>query len=261
MRGMLDPAKAVLDATEQLSDTDSISLSEAQKSTIRALRAKLEASKKSVETAVQAVRADIANQVRIGSIDRAKVQADESALTNALHYRMTQEADTLDELHATLDRQSRSDVVSAARAERKTGVAEPQGNAEAQGSWESQKNESANDRQKRELGRLTTELDLDAAQQQQVASILASRPAPSHAWQQRHERVDALLNAFQRNTFDAKTALETAWTSPAATVHENVQRRVAFLQKLLPVLHPDQRDKLASMIEREHMDEEPPGWR
>lgn len=240
-----DPACALLDATQELSDTDAISLNDSQKAMLHGQREKLEASKRSIETAVRGLRTDLANQVRLGAIDRAKVQADESAVVNAFRYHGQEEADVLETLHASLAPTDRSDIVAAARAER-PGMAERQPN---QGPWQGQ---SASERQKEHVDRLTRDLDLDAQQQQQVSSIFNSQPPPEN-WREEHaQRVDALLDAFQSDTFDARTAVPLASSSVPEKVHERVERRVRFLSQLLPILRPDQREKLASMIESDH---------
>jgi hypothetical protein len=99
------------------------------------------------------------------------------------------------------------------------------------------------------LDRLTRDLALDADQQRRVAALLAAQPAAERAFHAgARQRFDAALNAFPTETFDARITVQTT-ASPLAMVREHVRRKVAFLAELLPMLRPDQRDKLASTIE------------
>lgn len=239
-----DPGKAVIDAAMELSDADAISLTDAQRATLYTQREKLEASRKAIGTAFRTLRADLANEVRVGVIDTAKMQADEAAVVNALRFHDLQEADTLNALHAALDPTQRSDVVAAVRAERPGGMAEPQ----APGGQTA----SRGDKQEEHLDRLTRDLSLDPSQRQQVAAILQAQPAPSGMRGAKAQRTDALLNAFESDTFDAATAIESA-PSPTSTVYDRIQRRINFVSQLLPILRPDQRDRLASRIESNPM--------
>jgi len=96
-----DPTNALLQATTELKLTD------AQKSTIHALEEQLESNEKDTGAAFEALRADLAAQVRAGTMDKAKVQADESAALSALQAHIAKEADTLNGLHAALDSSQR----------------------------------------------------------------------------------------------------------------------------------------------------------
>ena len=109
--------------------------------------------------------------------------------------------------------------------------------------------ESASDRQREHLDRLTRDLDLDSTQQQQVAAILAAQPAPAESREENAQHADALFQAFESDAFDGATAIETASPSPIATVYDHVQRKVEVISQMLPILRPGQRETLASLIE------------
>jgi hypothetical protein len=241
-----DPTNALLQAT------DGLQLTDAQKATIHSLEEQLEANEKDTGAAFKALRSDLAAQVRAGAIDQAKVQADEGAAATALQAHIAKEADTINGLHAALDPSQRKAAVAAVRA-RQSGRAEAQPGARNAASSE--------DIAKRRLAHLTRELGLDdAQQQQQVASLLAAQPAPKEPrMEERQHRMDVLLTAFEADTFDAKTAVPAPAVSPADTIREGTDREVAFLSKLLPILKPDQRDKLATSMEtrgmRDHDDD------
>jgi Spy/CpxP family protein refolding chaperone len=219
-----------------LEATRGLALSETQKNTLRPFEQRLLASNKSIGAAFNTVRQDLAAQVRAGAIDRTQVQADESVMTSALQAHVAEEADTLNALHATLDPSQRTAVVAAVRAE-------PPGQTEKQAPMTSEDSPSR-------LERLTRELDLDATQRQQVGTLLGAQP-PATPYQRegRREQLDALLTAFESDSFDARTVLQASPPSPAAMVHDRIQRKAAFLSQLLPILRPDQRSKLAASIE------------
>jgi len=141
-----DPTNALLQAANDLKLTD------AQKSTIHALEEQLESNEKDTGAAFKALRADLAAQVRAGAIDKAKVQAAESAALNALQVHIAKEADTLNGLHAALDSSQRKAAVAAVRS-RASG--EPQPGVEPSSA------PSAEDAAKRRLEHMTRELGLD----------------------------------------------------------------------------------------------------
>jgi hypothetical protein len=225
-----DPARALVDAAHGLALTDS------QKSTLSTLDLKLGASKKAIGQSFQTLHMDLANQVRMGTIDTAKLQPDESVVVSALQTHMTQAADVLDQLHAALEAPQRAAAVAAVRAE-SSGRTEAQAGA-------SNMNDSSR------LERLTSELGLDAEQQRQVAAWLSASPAPAGQSPEGHgQRLEAVLTAFGGDSFDAKTTLQSASAPPAAMIRQHIERKTAFLSQLVPILRPDQREKLASEIE------------
>ena len=104
---------------------------------------------------------------------------------------------------------------------------------------------------KRKLDRMTSDLALDADQRQQVAKWLSEQSGSMRPmYEERRKRRDALFSAFESSTFNA-TAL--APPNLGAEVRTHIDQHVAFLSKLLPILRPDQREKLASMIETRRM--------
>jgi hypothetical protein len=223
-------------ATALLQSADQPSLSGPQRATVHALRQQLYDGWQGIDAAVRAMRAHLAAQVRTGALDPAQVQADESLVVNALEKYRGREIFALNGLHAVLRPEQRVAVAARVRAER-PGRAEAQARPEPEGTAA-------------RLDRMTRDLALDAEQQQRVAGLLAEQPAagPRHPAEFRG-MVDTVLNAFPASTFDASSVLPAA-PSPVAMVHEHVQRHVAFLAQLLPLLRPDQREKLASSIEK-----------
>jgi hypothetical protein len=226
---------------------DQLSLRGNRSATVLALEQQLHDSWRNVDAAFRAMRDHLAAQVRTGAIDSAQVQADENLVANAVAAHRAQETFALNSLHALLDPAQRVAIATAVRAEQP-------GRAEEQARPELEEGTTAR------LDRLTRDLALDADQQRRVAALLSAQPTEEHAYYHAdaRRRFDAALNAFPTETFDARTTVQ-ATASPAAMVHEHVQRKVAFLAELLPILRPDQRDKLASSIEMRDQQRRPGG--
>ena len=69
-------------------------------------------------------------------------------------------------------------------------------------------------------------------------------------WDERQNRMDALLTAFQEGSFDAKTlAKPMQGKAPNDFVHQQVM----FVSQLLPILKGDQREKLAMSMDKPWM--------
>jgi len=234
-----DPAGALLWAADQMQ------LPEMQRTNIRALEDQLVASRKQTLDAFEGIHADLAAQIRAGSMNPTKIQSDEGAAVSAVQSHMSKEADILNSLHGALDGTQRRAAVAAVRARMS-------GRTEAQGGTPAGEQMSEQDMANKKLEHLTRQLDLDATQQQQVATMLASQQKPqgmTTMMEERQRRMDAIMTGFESDSFDARTLMP-----PAAAISDMVQmttnRHVGFMQKLVPILRPEQREKLAMMIER-----------
>jgi Spy/CpxP family protein refolding chaperone len=235
-----DPANALLRAA------DGLELTGAQKATVHSLEEQLEANERDTRAAFMAFRSDLAAQVRSGTIDQTKLQADEGTASTAVQTHVAREADTMNGLHAALDPSQRKAAVEAVRAGQ-PGRTEMQRGTGTGAS-------AAEEMGKKRLERMTRELGLDTAQQHQVAALIAAQPTPQgHPMEERRRRMDALLTAFEADTFDARTAAPAPPMSPAEMVREGTDRQVAFLSQLMPILRPDQREKLATAMESRGM--------
>jgi Spy/CpxP family protein refolding chaperone len=213
-------------------------ITDPQRAKLSTLEGDLETTGQTIASSFQMLRMDLAEQVRRGAIDTAKVQADESAATSAIQAHVNREIDALDALHAMLDPTGRGDLVMRARSQ-KAGQA-------GEAAHEGKTGESLSDR----LNRLTRELDLDPDQRSRVSAMLASEPGANmpHVTEGR-QRLDAILDAFPSDSFDARPILEPAASTVPVMVREHVDHKVAFLTQLVPILRQDQRDKLASHLE------------
>jgi Spy/CpxP family protein refolding chaperone len=240
-----DPAGALLWAADQMQ------LPEMQRTSIRGLEDQLVASRKQTMNAFEGIHADLAAQIRAGSMNPTKIQSDEGAAVSAVQSHMSKEADILNGLHGVLDGTQRRAAVAAVRA-RMSGRTEAQAGTAAQGGTSGGETMSDQDMANKKLEHLTRKLDLDANQQQQVGAIIAQEQRPegmSTMMEERQRRMDAILAGFESDSFDARTLMP-----PASAIGDMVQmttnRHVDFLTKIVPILRPEQREKLAMTIER-----------
>ncbi len=232
-------------------------LTDAQSEQLNQIEATLKADDSGIRTAMKAFRADLLAGVKAGKIDTAKMTADDAVVDKAIADHQDKEAAALDSLYKLLDPAQRTTVVAAVRAkqaERETRMA----------NWNKDADGGAPDWSKKRLDRLTADLALDAGQQKQVAALLTKNADPPNAagmqarWDDLKKRQDALLTAFASSSFDAKKADLTML--PGKTQHDPMDHMATFFTQLLPILHPDQRDKLAATMDRPFgAHEGPPG--
>lgn len=228
----LDAARALLGAAA--SDT---SLSDSQQTTVRILKEDLRESRHALGSALHQLQADLAAQVRTGTIDPIEVQADETLLSDAVQARITQEINSLDGLHATLDASERASAAAEVRSGR--------------GHAEMQTNPGAATLLAERLDRLSCALGLDHDQRQRISALMSEQPSPGPAFRaELEQRFDQVLNTFWNENFNARAAMQMAAPSPAAMVHERLRDATAFLTQLMAILRPDQRETLADTIEK-----------
>jgi Spy/CpxP family protein refolding chaperone len=184
---------------------------------------------------------DLVAGIRATKLDTAKLQADYAALDKAAQATLTQEATALEGLHGVLDATQRQALVDQVKARRAShpppALTAPDGGTP--------------DWAKRRLDRYTAELALDDGQKKSVAALIAKEPTTPAALQARRDatqkRVDAMLAEFVKDPFSAK---KLELSSPGKTAHDGEENQATFIAGLLPVLHPDQREKLAVRTER-----------
>jgi Spy/CpxP family protein refolding chaperone len=210
--------------------------------------------------AVKDYQADLAAGIRAGKLAEAKLAADYAAIDKEVIDRESKQADALNSLHALLDATARHALVTMARA-RLTPMFRPRPDLAEAGSgtgvdspW-----------MKRRLARVTGDLNLDEAEKAKVAVILAKSSYSPVATEARrdamHKHGEAVLAAFDQDDFDAKKVDLSAMgnhTSP----HEILEHEVALIGPILPILTPEQREKLATSKLRRlgHWSEDPEPW-
>jgi hypothetical protein len=211
----------------------------------------LKADDEGIRSAMKAFRFDLVSGIRPGSLASGKIAADDGLIDKAISAHQATEAAALDALHALLEPAERASIVSSIRVRQKDIESRATG-------WMKEADGGALDWGRRRLDKLSAELALDSDQQRQVASILAKAVGPptgqamEQRWAERRQRTDLLLTAFAGEQFEARK-LDLS-ILPGKAPHEAMDRMVAFFAKFLPLLHPDQRDKLASSIDQ------PFGW-
>ncbi len=185
--------------------------------------------------AMKAFASDLATQVRAGKIDASKLAPDEAAFDQAMKTMLAKQANGLSGLHDALDagqRKALADAVTTGAAKREADAKTREGDG---GDWVAHK-----------VARMATDLGLDAGQQKQVTTLLAKQSSPASMRDDMKKLMGAILTAFQEGTFDATTALQPTLKGP----HDMLDQQIAFTTQLLAVLHPDQREKLATTTTR-----------
>jgi hypothetical protein len=226
--------------------TKDLTLTADQQTKVDSLKESLRDRDTGPQDAIKALGADLASEVRAGKMDTAKLKGDETALDAAMTTMHDKQAKVLDGLHGVLDAGQRKTVVDSVRAR---WAARDKGDAGAAAAAAGA-DAGAPDWSKKRLDRMTADLALDATQQTQVAALVAKQNSAA-AMKAMHDTIkaqmDALLTAFQGDTFDAAKALPTSMGGK--TPHDMADRRITFLTQLVAILHPDQRDKLATQME------------
>jgi Spy/CpxP family protein refolding chaperone len=183
--------------------------------------------------------------VRAGKIDAVKLAPLQAALEKDMAAHHEKEAAALNGLHAVLEASQRKALVAAVRAKQaayeahhKTPQAEPLKPGEGA---------------KRRLEHMTKELDLDAAQQKTVEALLAKDEAGKPGTMDAHraemkKQMDALLVAFEGESFDPKKL--DLGPAPGKKGNDPLVQRAQFLSVLVPLLKPEQREKLAATLEK-----------
>lgn len=225
-----------------------LALPPSEQASIDRIEANLRADDGAIRAALRAFRADLVAGVRAGKLDPTKLGADDDAVDKAFSDHLGREAEALDALHALLTPEQRAALVAAVRAK--------QGEREGRtgGRFSREADGGVIDWARRRLDRLSTDLSLDPAQQRQAAAVLAKPVAPPSGaalqarWDARKKRYDALLTAFAADTLDTRTL--DLDVMPGKSHHEPMDQMVAFFTALVPILHPDQRDKLATSLDR-----------
>jgi Spy/CpxP family protein refolding chaperone len=206
-----------------------------------------EASRDAMRNAAKELHADLIAGIKAGKIDNAKLEPRYAAIQKVAAAAHDKEAEALNALHGALDATQRKALVAdvrakqAAREERRQQHKNKDADGGAGGGGRGRGG-------KRSLDRLTRGLDLDAEQQKKVDALTAKddgksgRPDP----EEMKKKVDALLTAFEKDTFDAKKV--DAFDAKKA--RGPMDQETKTLAQLLPILKPEQREKLAAKMEK-----------
>jgi Spy/CpxP family protein refolding chaperone len=224
---------------------EDLDLTSAQHETIAKLEPRLHADD-SDRAAGETLRSDLAAGIRAGAIDQAKVAADQAALEKIALADEQARVAALNGLHDALSPSDRKAVTSDVRVSET--AREPHRNLP------DMDDAGASPWTRRRLQRLTLELDLDPSQQKEVAALLSKDERPESfphrdAGEAGKRRLDALLDAFDQDAFDAGALFQSTGNAGLAP-RTWLDHEVAFLGHLLPILKPAQREKLAASVVR-----------
>lgn len=236
----------------------SLELKDEQKAKLDAAEKSLKGDDASSRDEMKALHSDLASSVKAGKIDQAKIDADLAALEKAAKDRGDKEAAALNDIYAALEPAQRTQVVAKVRerterrekqvGERTAKMAErADGGADGGAGGRGDRNEFS--AQKR-LERLTRDLDLDPEQKKKAEAIAKDdpkAPTPETARAEAKKRGEALLAAFEKEGFDAKK-LDAPDTKRA---RQGAEQEVKLVSALLPILKPEQREKLAARMEKQ----------
>jgi Spy/CpxP family protein refolding chaperone len=212
-----------------------------------------EASREAMKTAAKDLHTDLVAGIRAGKIETSKLEPRYAAVEKVIGESQAKEAEALNALHAALDTTQRKAVAANVRAKqamREEKMAHHEG-MDGGGGGMAMDGGKAGWTSKRSVDRLTHGLDLDADQQKKVDAVVAKedaakpgpgRPDPAET----KKNVEAMLTAFEKDTFDAKK-LDMF---DAKKARAPMEQEAKLLAQLVPILKPEQREKLAAKMEK-----------
>jgi Spy/CpxP family protein refolding chaperone len=210
-----------------------------------------DASRDAMKNAAKDLHTDLVAGIRAGKVDTSKLEPRYAAVEKIIGDSQTKQAEALNALHDALDTTQRRAVTANVRAkqamrEEKMAHREGMDGGAAMGGADGGK---AHWTSKRSFDRLTHGLELDVDQQKKVDALVANEDAAKAAHPDGAElkkSVEAMLTAFDKDTFDAKK-LDALDVKKARAPMEQEARLVA---QLVPILKPEQREKLAAKMEK-----------
>lgn len=175
---------------------------------------------------------ELVAQVKAGKIDNAKLEPLKAAAEKAMGAHRDKELDALNQLHALLKAPQRTALVAALKAKQGKHMGPGKDHPGMMG------------KPKDKVAHMTKELGLDDAQAKKVEAILPKDDGKAHdpeAWKKKAEAVQA---AFEKDGFDAKKQELFTGKGMHGPMHGGMDS--AFLEKLIAILKPEQREKLAA---------------
>lgn len=203
-----------------------------------------DATRDAMKASSKELHADLVAGIKAGKIDAAKLEPRYAAIDKAAQVSHEKDVEALTALHGALDATQRKTVVADVRAK----MAARENKMERRDGGPGGPDGGRGPGAKRSFDRLTRGLELDAEQQKKVDAIVAKddgkggRPDPIEM----KKRIDTLLAAFEKDTFDAKKV--EAFDSKKARGPMDHEAKV--LAQLVPILKPEQREKLAAKMEK-----------
>ncbi len=222
----------------------SLELKDDQKAKLDKAEQSLRGDDASPRDEMKTLHGDLVAGVRAGKLDQAKVDADLEAIDKAAKDRQDKEAAALNDAYAALEPAQRTEVVAKIRERQTTQEQRMAARMAARGDAGGRGPMTG----ARRVERLTRGLDLDAEQQKKAQALAPKDAAPADARAEAKKRTDAVLAAFEKDGFDAKK-LDLADPKRAKAA---AQDEAKLIGGLLPILKPEQREKLAARLEKQH---------
>ena len=195
--------------------------------------------------ALKDMHGEIVSEIKAGKIENAKLEPKYVAIEKFSQAEHDKDGDALNALHAALDPAQRKTVADAARAQLakrdehmgKAADAGPPPGADA-GAKPSM--------MKRNMDRLVRGIDLDADQQKKVDAATPKDDPKAFDPAEMKKKSEALYAAFEKDPFDAKKidAFDQKKT------RAGLEGETKLLALLVPILKPEQREKLAAKMEK-----------
>jgi Spy/CpxP family protein refolding chaperone len=204
-----------------------------------------EAARDAMKAASKDLHAELVLGIKAGKIDNAKLEPKYAALEKLTAASHAKEAEALTALHDALDATQRKAVTASVRAKQAAREAKMAHRGGHDGG--APDGGAAHFQTKRTLGGLTRGLELDAEQEKKVDALVAKDDGKGHpdpAEMKKH--VEALLTAFEADKLDAKKL--DAFDAKKA--RGPMEAETKLLTQLLPILKPEQREKLAARMEK-----------
>jgi hypothetical protein len=220
-----------------------LALTREQASVLDGVDASVRASDDAVRGALRSLEAHVVAGIRAGKLDPKTTAPDYVALGVATKDRADKQAAALDTLRGILSPAQREELVLAVRARRAAHAIRLPGAPD----------EETDDWMQRRLELLGETLGLDEGQQKKVAALLAKSALPGAQDVKARKdaekaRGDALLSAFQHDEFFDERSVDGGAIA-ARSGEELIEGEDAFLGRLVTVLTPSQREKLAASRE------------
>lgn len=203
-----------------------------------------EAARDAMKAASKDLHAELIAGIKAGKIDTAKLEPKYAAIEKLTAAGHAKEVLALTALHDALDATQRKAVTASVRAKQAAREAKMAHRGGHDGG--APDGGGASFQTKRMIGGLTRGLELDAEQEKKVDAIVAKddgKGRPDPAEMKKH--VEALLTAFEADKIDPKK-LEL----DAKKARGPMEAETKLLTQLLPILKPEQREKLAARMEK-----------
>ncbi len=198
--------------------------------------------------AVKALRTELAAEVKAGKIETSKLTPSYDAIEKAAKVDQDKDAEAVNALHAALTTEQRKAVAADLRAKQAMvdqKIAKTDANSatadKAKGLDMFKPGENHNPAA-RELKWMTGDLGLDEKQQKDVDALGAKDSTAKES----SKRFEDLAKDFEKDSFDAKTSD----LFKSKTMREPLEERTKTIEKLVKILKPEQREKLAAKLEK-----------